>query len=214
MATVGLLLIAWDTARTAIKTLRETEESNRRAHQAAAQASVQAQEDSIRRTRPYVFAELVPSIAGVATYDMVIRNVGRSVARGLTVTLDAVPEHLDDIASKVLDDLRQERDLPPGASLRTYWQLGVAEGQHFTDGKGNLTTEPAGLPRAGALRLSYTSDDTSQPQYSERYGFDADRAGLWPVPEYSDEPKTMDDTGKALHGALAAIARHIGMLRW
>ena len=215
LATVGLLGVGWWTARSAVRTLQETEKANAGARAAEIKASKQAREDSIRQTRPYVFAELVPSIGGTEAYDMVIRNLGRSIARDLVITFDPAPEHLDDVASKVMGDLKEKRDLPPSASLRTYWHLGVSEGQKLIDDEGNATTNPVGLPRAGTIRLSYTSDDESHPQYSEQYTFDAEKAGYWPVPNDGIEPgQNLGEQEKIFHSTLTAATRHLGMLRW
>lgn len=146
---------------------------------------------------------------------MVIRNLGHSIARDLVVTFDPAPEHPDDVASKVMGDLREKRDLPPNASLRTYWQLGVSKNHKLIDEEDNATTSPAGLPRAGTIRLSYTSDDESHPQYSEQYTFDADKAGYWPVPNDGIEPENrLDEQAKVFHSVLTAATRHLGMLRW
>lgn len=213
-ATAGLFIVAVLTAWVAIGTLRETVRANNNAKDASIQASEQAAQDSIRRTRPYVFAEIKPSITGKANYDLIIQNVGHSTARDLVVSFDPTPDDPDDIASKVLTDLKQKRDLPPTARIRTIWQLGLAENQHFVDAEGNRSTEPAGLDNAGTITLSYTSDDESHPHYQEQYTFDVDVAGLWPVPEDGIDPKNLDDTAKAIHSALATSARHLGMLRW
>lgn len=211
---VGTLLIALLAAIVAWTTFRETKKSNDEARSAEIRASEQAREDSIRQTRPYVFAELVPSVAGMATYDMVIRNLGRSMARDVVVTFDPAPSDLDDVASKVLADLQHPRDLPPSAGIRTYWRLEAPEGGSLTDAQGDTTTDATGLPLAGTIYVSYTSDDDSQPPYKETYTFNGGKAGLWPVPQSGIEVKGLSGRDKAFRSTLIALARHLGMLRW
>ncbi|MCT1601265.1 hypothetical protein M3E18_01300 [Kocuria sp. p3-SID1433] len=214
LATIGLLFMAAYTAYIALRTLSASQEANHQAQLASARASDQARTDSILRTRPYVFAEILPSITGSASYDLQIRNVGQSAARDVVVKLDRPPKTSDEIASKVLKDLEQKRDLPPGSSLRTYWHLGLEEGNKFVLADGTTSTDPAGLPLEGTIILTYHSDDIEQPTYTERYPFDVNTAGLWPIPEDGINAKSLDPNAKAIHSVLTALSRHIGMLRW
>lgn len=79
--TLGLVVVAVIAWRTARKTL----EASTRASQAAEAANEQARLDSIEQTRPYIYVELVPSLAGIGQFDVRITNVGRSTARSLTL---------------------------------------------------------------------------------------------------------------------------------
>ncbi|KNX35961.1 hypothetical protein VV01_21940 [Luteipulveratus halotolerans] len=143
---------------------------------AAQEANEQAKRDSIEQTRPYVYAEIVGSLAGSPSWDLRITNMGNSAARGLTLEYDAWPETLDDIASKTKEMFETPRTLPPRASIRVYWRL-EANGR-FEDG----TTE-AGLPRHGTITASYTSDDPSRPTYTDSFDVLIDVSGYMPVPE-------------------------------
>ena len=187
---VVVAVVAWVVG---VRTLRASQAAN-----------IQAKHDSIEQTRPYVFAEIVPSLAGSPNWDLRIVNAGRSAARSLTLTYDSWPDELDDVATKVRTMFETARTLPPGCSLRVYWRL---EGR-FTDG----TTE-AGLHTDGVLGVRYTSDDPSQPAYEDEFPIGIDSAGWLPVPESGHDPKGLDDRAKAFHSLGTAIARHIAELR-
>lgn len=211
---VGTLLSAWAAVIFARKTLNETKKANNHARDAEIRANEQAIKDSVRQTRPYVFAELAPSVSGLATYDMVIRNLGRSMAKNVRIEFKPAPSELDDIGSKVLDDLQHPRDLPPHAGIRTYWRIEAPEGGTLSDSEGNVTKAPAGLPLSGTICVSYSGDDDSQPEYKETYVINGDKSGLWPVPESGTEVKGLTDREKAFRSTLIALTRHLGMLRW
>ena len=138
--TLGLVVVAVIAWRTARKTL----EASTRASQAAEAANEQARLDSIEQTRPYIYVELVPSLAGIGQFDVRITNVGRSTARSLTLGYSAWPEHLDDVGESVRTLFETPRSLPPGCSIRAYWLL-RAKGR-FSDG----TTE-AGIASEGTV---------------------------------------------------------------
>ena len=200
IASLGLLVVAIWAWRTSHETLKATEAAAR----AAQLANEQAQRDSIEQTRPYVYAEIVPSLAGAGNYDLRIQNPGRSAARNLTFTFDPPLEQLDDVAQSVQTLLETPRTLPPGSSIRSYWRL---EG-NFTDG-----TKEAGLPQRGSLTAHYTSDDSSSPQYQDTYDFDLSKAGLWPLPAQGPVPEHLPRTSRLFYKLGRAIAFHIAELR-
>ncbi len=166
--TGGLLVAAVIAGSAALGTLK-----------ASRLANEQAKYDSIEQTRPYVFVEALPSLAGTSSYDVRIANSGKSAARDLTFDLTAWPEPLDDVASSVRDLFTTPRTLPPGCSIRAMWRL---EGK-FSDG-----TTVAGMNRTATVTASYTSDDPSRPAYKDSFDLMIDRSGLWPVPESGPEP--------------------------
>lgn len=141
---------------------------------AARAANEQAERDSIARTRPYVFAEIVGSLAGSPNWDLRITNVGNSTARNLTLDYDSWPAQPDDICVKVKELFETPRDLPPRGSIRVYWRLQAKKGS-FSDG----TTE-AGLPRTGIVSARYTSDDPSNPSYEDSFTIMIDKSGYMP----------------------------------
>ena len=74
IASSGLLILAIFAGRTATQTLRASEEAS----EAAREANIQAKNDSIAQTRPYVYVEVVPGIMCERSLDLRIVNVGRS----------------------------------------------------------------------------------------------------------------------------------------
>lgn len=122
-ATVALVVavVAWWTARATLA-------ASRRASEAAEAANEQARLDSIAQTRPYVYVEVVPGLAGMDTYDVRVFNSGRSAARGLTLDYDSWPAQPDSIVQALEKMFHTPRILPPGCSLRAVWRLGGGQG--------------------------------------------------------------------------------------
>lgn len=211
--TLGLLLTAVLTAWSAMKTLR-----------AARDANEQAKRDSILQTRPYVYAEVLPSLAGAGSYDLVVRNQGRSAARDLRMAFEPQVNAPDDIAAAVLRAFDTPRDLPPGSSLRTYWHIDAPEGESLMNAENTkpIETEGSGMPKRGVIHLHYAGDDPSQNPYTEKCPFDVETAGLWPIPEDGPEAQGPHDTPSSemtskerrFYKALQALSRHLGHLRW
>lgn len=211
--TLGLLVTAVITAVSAFKTLR-----------AAREANEQAKNDSILQTRPYLYAEVLPSIAGVGSYDLVVRNRGQSAARDVRMAFEPPLDAPDDIATAILHAFRTPRDLPPGSSFRTYWHIAAPEDEILGDPKGTepIKTGESGMPKHGVIHLDYRGDDPSQAPYTERSPFDVEMAGLWPVPEDGPDAVQPKDTRETkmtpqerrFYKALQALNRHLGHLRW
>ncbi len=184
----------------AVKTMNASE----KASAAAERANEQLQRDSEARTRPYVFIEVLPSIAGPKTFDILIRNVGGTPARNLTLEFSDWPMPLDDVASSVKQLFEHPRTLPPGCSIRAYWRM-VGP---FSDG-----TEEAGMPVKGTIKVSYSGADERGTSYHDAFGIDVDQAGLWPIADDGPEPpKTLDSDAKSFYKLGQTIARAIGGL--
>lgn len=197
--TLGLLIAAIWAGVTAIEAMR----ASRIASEAAKEANEQARRDSIEQTRPYVYAEILPSLAGTSQYDLRVSNVGRTAARSLRLEFDAWPEEIDDIAKQIKAFFETPRTLPPNASIRTYWRLTG----NFTDG-----TKAAGMPEIGKIRVLYTSDEETKPQYKDEYDVLISKSGLWPVAEDGPEPTHVSGSDKEFYKMGQAIARSIGNL--
>jgi hypothetical protein len=215
-ATFAEQLAAWSTAATAVLTLvlvvaafkawstaKDTLKASRRASEAAEAANEQARLDSIERTRPYVFVEILPGLAGVATFDIRISNSGQSAARDLTLDYDAWPDELDDVAEMVRTLFGTPRSLPPGTSLRAMWRLTG----NLTDGK----TE-AGLGTAGTITASYTSSDPAAPRYTEQFDVPIANSGYWPVPEEGARPDDLQGDARRFYKLAQVLVRRIGEL--
>lgn len=197
--TLGLLVAAVWAGCTAVSAMR----ASKAASEAAAEANEQMKLDSIAQARPYVYAEIVPSLAGRRHFDLRITNVGKTAARNLCMKFDNWPDEIDDVAEKIKILFETKRTLPPGASIRTYWRL---EG-NFSDG----TTE-AGMPDEGVIELFYDSDDPAAPQYQEQYEILIFSSGLFPVSEDGPEPNNLHGKERTFYLLGQAIARSIGNL--
>lgn len=197
--TLGLLFTAVWAGRTAVLAMR----ASKAASDAAAEANFQAKIDSIAQSRPYVYAEILPSLAGPGFFDLRIMNVGKTAAKGLHVQFDSWPEELDDIAEQIKNLFETERTLPSGASIRTFWRLTG----NFTDG-----TKQAGMPGKGTIHLFYGSEDPSMPQYEDKYEVLIDQSGLFPVPEDGPDPKGLSGHQRTFYLLGQAIARALGNL--
>jgi hypothetical protein len=167
---------------------------------AAREANEQARRDSIEQTRPYVFVEILPGLAGATSWDLRVTNSGQSAARELVLDYDRWPEDLDDVATALRDMFVTPRTLPPRCSIRVIWRL---EG-NFTDG-----TSEAGLGREGQITVDYTSDDPETPEYSDRFDVMIDKAGLWPVGEAGPNPDGLHGDAKKFYVLGQALVRRV-----
>jgi hypothetical protein len=206
LLTLGLLcaaLVAWRTAKAALRASEDASRAAQEAARAAKEANEQASQDSIRRTRPYVFVELLPGLQGIGCYDLRIANAGKSAAKHLTLHIETWPSPADDVVSSIERLFRHERTLPPGCSIRTVWRI---EGT-FTDG-----TSVAGMLPHATVTVKYTSDDPSNPNYSDTFEISASDSGLWPVPEDGADPTTLNGDARKFYLLGQALVRRIGEL--
>ena len=153
---------------------RLSSEAARDSAEAARAANEQACVDSKVQTRPLVWVEILPGLAGSENYDVRIRNTGRSSARDVRLEFSAWPDAPDDVTAAIRTLFHTPRTLAPGAAVRSFWQL---EGS-FTDG-----TSVAGLPSSGSIYVTYRGDDPSEPRYHDTFEVMIERADLWPVGE-------------------------------
>lgn len=135
IGTLGLVVGAFFAWRTARNTLEQMER------------------DSKAQARPYLHAELSPSIAGAPVWDLVIRNTGRSSARNVRGTLDGYPEGpFDLVVWEVRRELEEGRTIAPTSALRLIWFTGNRR-------KGETTTESSiGYSDPRTLSLTYSDD--------------------------------------------------------
>ena len=153
IATVGLVFGAFWAGKIAVQTLR------------------QMKKDSADQTRPYVYAKLEPSMGGRA-WDLVIRNVGQSSAKSLRIQASRWPTHEDDATRDLKRMFRTPRTLPPGTSIRTYWNLDPAG---LEDGQTSGVTEPV------TVRLTYTGLDEAAPPFADSFELDHTAVGMTPT---------------------------------
>lgn len=154
LATVGLVwgaVVAW---RTAKKTLD------------------QMKDDSRDQTRPYVFAKLEPSMGGGHVWDLVIKNTGATAARDLTITSSSWPDGEDNATSALKRMFRTPQTLPPGTSIRTYWNL---------DPMGKDDGQTAGVVEPVTIHLKYKGVDPEGHAFEDHYRLDHTALGLTPM---------------------------------
>lgn len=177
----------------------------------AKRAQDQLRRDSIEQTRPYVYAQLVPGIAGLATWDLIITNTGKSIARNLTIECDAWPEKDDVVTGPLRKLFSSPQSLPPGTNIRTFWQLGIPAGHKDENG----STDPTGVVGRADITLHYSSDDPANPSYTDSFSVDPELfARAVPGPFTGPDPRTTLDEGeKDLHSMLAAVAHNIAEMR-
>lgn len=193
-----LLVVAIWGGRTAVEALK----ASREASKAAQEANEQARRDSIEQTRPYIYVEFIPSLAGPSCYDVRIVNCGKSSARNVRFEYSEWPEKLDDIGNAVHELFKTPRTLPPSCSVRAYWRL---EGE-FSDG-----TNEAGLGVSGVVNVFYESDDPSAPSYSDEYQVLIGSSGAWPLAEEGPDV-TGRVTMKKFYRLGQVLVRRVGEL--
>lgn len=128
--------------------------------------------DSAAQTRPYVYAKLEPSMGSGHAWDLVIRNTGQTSARNLTLEASHWPER-DDAATVELKKLfSTPRALPPGTSIRTYWNL---------DPAGKDDGQTAGVTVPVTVKLTYTGlDDNTDEPFKDSFELDHTAVGMTP----------------------------------
>lgn len=189
LLTAGLLWAAWRAYRTASGTLKQMRED-----------SEAQREDSARATRPYVYARIVPGLAGERTWDLTIENSGRTAAYDLQVSIKANEVRSDVIATAVRRFASAGTMVPPGARIRTFWSMPA-------NPKAS-PPEAMGFPRA-EIALTYT--DSDHLRFEDRaVVLDSDDLGLTPAPTVDTEAPTRENSGVETVKALRAIARHVG----
>jgi len=169
--------------------------------QMRADSAAQTQ-DSARANRPYVHARMVPSIAGLDTWDLVIENSGRTAAYELTLGIKTAEgarvEPVDIVTGGVRKFAETGHTLHPGASVRMYWTVGATE------------ADPTGFPPS-LVTVHYV--DSEGVRYTERpVLLDPNTVGVTPVP--GTGPVRGNDRDAHLErntlNALRAIARNVG----
>ncbi|MGP5198377.1 hypothetical protein ACTXKN_04380 [Brachybacterium alimentarium] len=156
-------------------------------------------QDSEQATRPYVHARLVPSVAGLDAWDLVVRNSGRTPAFNLRLDIRADGAPDDKITQAVCRFAAAGQTLQPDTSIRTYWSVDATK------------DDAMGFPRA-TVEVRYEGPGNI-PYEEPAIILDPNDMGLTPVP--STGPKATSGKfriGRDSVHALRAIARHVGEL--
>lgn len=200
---VALAVAAWSTAKRTLSASIRASEAATASAEAARAANEQARIDSIEQTRPYVYVEIVPGLASSQSWDIRIRNAGRSAARRVRLGYDGWATEPDDVATAVRELFETERTLPPDCYIRAMWRL---QG-NFANG-----TSEAGLGKEGRITVSYTSDDPSTPSYTDTFDVMITRSGLSPIPEDGPRPDGLTGEPKKFYLLGQALIRRVGEL--
>lgn len=196
LATVGLVIAAIWTAWVAIGTLR------------------QMRRDSEAQTRPYVYAQVVPSLAGIGSWDLIVKNVGRSAARNLTAELSIWPQDDDIVTQPLRTMFSTPQTLPPGAQLRAYWLMEPPAGSKMIDPQSGKEVSYTGVKDPVTVTFSYRGDGPSAAGYQDEFDLDTARIGLTPVASSGPEPKeSLEPKDKEIYKILGYIVSQLGELR-
>lgn len=173
------------TAPTVIITLLFTWRQIKLTAQQIRQASRQAERESEDRNRPYVSAQVVPSISGMGAWDLRIRNTGGTTAKEITIRLikgeyiEGEGAHDSEIYNQMIALENTKFDLQPDTSLRIYWSF-------YSTNTGEVEV---GAPLQGTIGITYHwRDESIDKLYRERVSYDCETP-LIPVPSTGVERK-------------------------
>lgn len=180
------------------------------------QASRQAERESEDRNRPYVSAQVVPSIGSRGAWDLRIRNTGGTTAKEITIRL-IKGEYIkgedvqdSEIYNQMIALENTKFDLQPNTSMRFYWSF------HST----STGEVKVGAPLQGTIEITYRwRDESIDKPYQEKVSYDC-KTPLIPAPNTGakrDEGITEEDTTNKvtlinIEHALRSISSHIGEL--
>lgn len=210
LLTLGLVVLALVAWRTASDTLEESRKASLAAQKSAAAAEAaneQLRRDSAEQTRPYVFAEVLPGLAGSPTWDIRISNSGKSSARELTLKPTCWPDRHDMAIRSLRELCETPRTLPPGCSIRALWRVGNAAAGDSVDGPDGL-----GMPDRASILVSYRGDDTEGAQFEDQFDMNTHGSGLWPIPEDGPEASGLSADNRKFYLVAQALTRRVGEL--
>lgn len=201
----GLLVVAvlaLSFAKAQVKAAREANElaseAQAKASDAQRRAAEQAERDSRAATRPYVYAQVVPGLFGPGSWDLVLRNTGRSPARALTLSTDW-PDDLDEISGPLKQFCEEPRDLPPNASLRVTRRASFGQGPWL------------GQREKATVSVRYSDDQGAS--HSDSYLCDTAMGSAMPAPSKGPRAAGKDNELKNIEKALRTLNQHVGELR-
>ncbi|MFR0587886.1 hypothetical protein [Bifidobacterium pseudolongum] len=174
------------------------------------QASQQAERESEDRNRPYVSAQVVPSLGGMGAWDLQIRNTGGTAAREITIRLvegQFIKGSTEDdikVCQRIEKSIDSRFTLQPDTSLRLYWSFY------------STTTEEVktGAPLRGTIEVTYRWwDENIDKRYKEIIPYDCETL-LIPAPSTGAKRagKASEATLINIEHALRSISSNIGEL--
>ena len=132
----------------------------------------QMKKDSFDRSRPYVAAQVIPSISGGASYDLLVHNLGASRAHGMTLKV-IEPKKIayeDEFTEAIEKVFSREQSLVPGERIRLYWRLGLQEGNTWLGEVGEAATRALGMPDRTRVQVDYK--DENGKKFSDEFILD------------------------------------------
>jgi len=158
--------------------------------------------------RPYVTIQVVPGLQGPGSWDLVVQNLGKSLAHGLTIDVGTVEkrDNADYIAEPLKRFLSTELTLVPGARVRVMWSS-TFEG-----------TTPAGVQGSRTATLTYWGESDRERRrnpFTETYPI-YDAAAGYGMPAPTEGGRALNGPDKELKdiaNALRTLNSHVGELR-
>ena len=187
LATCGLVYVGWKTLGGAKEQL------------------VMLRKQAEREGRPYITLQVVPGLHGDGSWDLVVENVGKTMARGVTLDLGDI-QPLDDkdyIVGPLKTFAAHPRDIAPSERLRIMWRYSH-EDHNIEAGVSNTVT--------GCVTYS---DDLEQ-HFTETREFTTQLSEAIPVPTTGPTSTGPDEPAKTLKNinhAIRALSGHLGELR-
>lgn len=213
-----LALLAWITARKALNASRDAAAASENAAVQAKRSVEAMEQDSALRTaqneqatRPYVFARLVPSLAGSASkgWDLAIENGGLSAAYDVAMHVKAdeqSPEPNDALRDANARLANSGQMLAPGQRIRTMW--------HLPEDKNADPPKQMGFGRA-VVRFSYRNASHTAYDNDEPIVLDPELLGLTPQPSRGAASSSADPDKagpRDVVNALRQISEYLGEL--
>lgn len=215
VTSLGLVVSAVWAGTVGVRTMK----ASKRSSDAAVQANRQAKVDSKNANRPYVGVSLEPGISEKATFDLLVKNYGSTIAKELTIKIHNSLEIEDTLVKSILEMFDTPRSLMPSQKLRTIWHMEPGVNGYFVPAPDdpdvkNETFRPywAGMPVSAKLTLRYK--DAEQNSYEEDFEVMSDRSGMWPLPSVGPDLRAGEPSQRNFHQLGQAIAHHIGTLRY
>lgn len=215
-ALVLFAAFAWRTARKALKAAeaaatasRDAADQARRSVEAMERDSDQRTAQNERATRPYVYARLVPALAGSQSlgWDLVLENAGASAAYDVTMLLQGVDQKDDVVATANRKLANSGQMLAPGQRLRTMW--------YFPKDRHSDPAEPIGFRRATVTLKYRNADPASSPYEDSPIVLDPEEIGMTPTPSRGAESKATNPirrNGRDMVLVLRQVSEYIGEL--
>ena len=186
LATLGLVFVGASTlggARQQLKLLREQAE---------------------REGRPYVVLFVVPGLQGFGAWDLIVENVGRSMALDVVLSLGSLkPRGSEDHIVEALSKFAATpRGIAPGERLRVMWSYDSSEHRALASGVDGSRT----------VTVKYA--DELGKSYTEERLLHLDGGAAMPVPSEGNKSTGKEDVAlKNINLALRALNIHVGELR-